>query len=91
MLQELLRTKLDSLRLRIQMSDSMASDRRHLEDMLTQSTRATSMSAPSLSTLKGQFEARRMSNEQRLMQVLRESYPEMNEMQISALMQQYHQ
>lgn len=87
--QELLRTKLDSLRLRIQMSDSIAQDRRDLEDFMRKSARQSSQSAPSLASLKSQFEARRLSNDQRLAHVLRESFPEMSQPEIDDLLQSY--
>eukprot|EP01039_Chlorochromonas_danica_P000758 gene758-822_t len=87
--QELLRTKLDSLRLRIQTSDSIAQDRRDLEDFMRKSGRQSSQSAPSLASLKSQFEARRLSNEQRLAHVLRESFPEMSQPEIDDLLQSY--
>lgn len=70
------------------MSTSITAERRHLEDLLVRSSLVTG-SAPSLSNLKTQFDAKRASNEERLFRVLRESYPDMQDHEISSLIQQY--
>lgn len=83
-MQELLRTKLDSLRLKIQMTNKMSLERDELEEFtmgkhygISEETQASS-----LDRLKMQFESKRRQSEDRLKKLLTECYPDLNEEEV---------
>ena len=68
---ELLRTKLDALRLKVQMSNQMYDERRGVEEFYT--------GVSSLDKLKMQFDVNRRRSDDRLRHLLKECYPNLDE------------
>ncbi len=76
-----MRTKLESLRLRVQMTNTMSQERQELEtfSMGMQSANNGGNSLSSLDRLKSQFESRKKQSEERLLKILKEAYPDLDE------------
>jgi hypothetical protein len=82
--QELLRTKLDSLKLRLQMN---ASQNQLFQEYQTEMRANSSVSLqPSLEDIKSDFENRRKRQQQQILQVLKQKYPELDGNELSALL-----
>jgi hypothetical protein len=79
-----LRTKLDSLKLRLQMN---ASQNQLFQEYQTEMRANSSVSLqPSLEDIKSDFENRRKRQQQQLLQVLKQKYPELDENELSELL-----
>jgi hypothetical protein len=79
-----LRTKLDSLKLRLQMN---ASQNQLFQECQTEMRANSSVSLqPSLDDIKSDFENRRKRQQQQILQVLKQKYPELDENELSALL-----
>jgi hypothetical protein len=79
-----LRTKLDSLKLRLQMN---ASQNQLFQEYQTEMRANSSVSLqPSLEDIKSDFENRRKRQQQQILQVLKQKYPELDENELSALL-----